>query len=158
MGTCFEIHIHPTRLAGEFTDVATYLLYLCDELRSSIEKSDTAMRKAVPVDMSVALTLWFLETGADYRTIGHLFAVSKSTICLVTKDVCCAIVKSLLPRYIKFPTGSALREVIDGFEHDLGFPQHARAVDGCHIPIIAPQKCPVDFYNRKGWHSIIKEQ
>ena len=133
-------------------------LYLCDELRSSIEKSNTVMRRAVPTEMRVALTLWFLATGADYRTIGHLFGVSKSTVCLVTKDVCFAIVKSLLPRYIRFPAGAVLREVIDGFEgfeHDLGFPQCAGAVDGSHIPIISPHECPADYYNRKGWHSII---
>ena len=31
--------------------------YLCDELQSSIEKNDTEMRKAIPTDMRVALTL-----------------------------------------------------------------------------------------------------
>ena len=70
--------------------------YLCDELRLAIEKSDTEMRKAVPTDIRVALTLWFLATGADYRTIGHLFGVSKSTVCLVSKDVCSAIVNCCL--------------------------------------------------------------
>ena len=95
------------------------------------------------------------ETSADYRTFSHLFGVSKSTVCLVSKDVCSAIVKSLLPRYVRFPAGTALREIIDGFMRDLGFPQCAGAVDGSHIPIISPQECPADYYNRKGWHSII---
>ena len=45
---------------------ATFL-YLCNELRSPIEKSDTIMRKAIPVEQRVALTLWFLST-----TIGRL--------------------------------------------------------------------------------------
>ena len=38
--------------------------YLCDELQLAIEKSDTEMRKAVPTDIRVVLTLWFLATGA----------------------------------------------------------------------------------------------
>ena len=46
-------------------------MYLFNELRSSIERSDTEMRRAVPTDVRVALTLWFLATGADYRTISH---------------------------------------------------------------------------------------
>ena len=50
------------------------------------------MTKAIPVEQRVALTLWFLSTNADYRTIGHLFGVSKSTVCIVTKEVCSAIV------------------------------------------------------------------
>ena len=56
------------------------------------------------------------------------------------KDVCCAIVKLLLAQYIKFPTSSALRAVVDGSEHNLGFPQCARAVDGCRIPIMSHHK------------------
>lgn len=96
-----------------------------------------------------------LATGADYRTIGHLFGVSKSTVCLVLKDMCSAIVKLLLPQYIRFPTGTALRTTTDRFKNDLGFPQYVGAIDGSHIPIISPQECPADYYNRKGWHSIV---
>ena len=106
--------------------------YLCDELRSSIEKNETEMRKAIPTDVCVALTLWFLATGADYRTIGHLFGVSKSTVCLVSKEVSSAVVKLLLPRYILFPTGTALREVVDGFKNEYGIPLCAGAVDVSH--------------------------
>ena len=68
-------------------------LYMCDELRSSVEKNDTSMRKAIPVEQRVALTLWFLSTGADFRTIGHLFGVSKSAVCV---QVCNALVSILL--------------------------------------------------------------
>ena len=87
-------------------------VYLCNKLRASVERSDTVMRKAIPVEQRVALTLWFLSTGTDFRTIGHLFGVSKSTVCLVTKDVCHAIVELLLPKYIKFPCNNSLREVM----------------------------------------------
>ena len=80
-------------------------LYLCNKLRSSIERTDTVMRRAVSVERRVALTLWFLATNSDYRTIGHLFGVSKATVCLVTKDVCVAIINVLLQRYIKMPNG-----------------------------------------------------
>ncbi len=54
---------------------ATFL-YLCNELRSSIERSDTVIRRAIPVEQRLALALWFLSTNADYRTIGYLFGVS----------------------------------------------------------------------------------
>ena len=130
-------------------------LYLCNKLKSAIKQDDTTMRTAVPTDKRIALTLWFLASGADYRTIGLLFGVSKSTVCLVIKDVCSAIVQILLPEYIRFPTGDALRRVVTGFKQDYGFPQCAGAIDGTHIPIVSPNECPADYYNRKGWHSII---
>ena len=131
--------------------------YLCSELRSTIEKTDTEMRAAVPVEQRVALTLWFLATNADYRTIGHLFGVSKPTVCVIAKEVCAAIVKVLLPKYVRVPSGDELKTVVDGFRDDLGFPQCAGVIDGTHIPIISPAECPVDYFNRKGWHSIIMQ-
>lgn len=35
------------------------------------------------------------------------------------------------------------------------FPQCAGAIDGCHIPVRAPLLNHTDYYNRKGWYSII---
>ena len=88
--------------------------YLCDKVRSTIEREHTRLRKAIPTEKHVAITLWFYATGADYRVIGHLFRVSKSTVSLVVKSVSSAILE-LLPQYIRLPTGDAVREVIDGF-------------------------------------------
>ena len=107
------------------------------------------MRKAISTEQRVAITLWFLSTGSDYRTIGHLFGVSKSTVCVVMKEVCTAIVECLLPKYIKIPTGATLRENVEAFKTELGFPQCVGAVDGTHIPIISPQECPAETY--VGW-------
>ena len=106
------------------------------------------MRKAIPLQKRVSIALWF-------RTISHLFGVSKASVCLIIKDVCVCIVDHLLPKYIRMPCGDALKQVVAGFKDKLGFPQCAGAIDGTHIPIISPQECPADYYNRKGWHSII---
>ncbi len=77
------------------------------------------MRRAVPTEQRVALTLWFWQL---VQTIGHLFGVSKSTVCLVTKEVCASIVVLLLPEYVRVPVGVALKEVVEGFKNSHGFP------------------------------------
>ena len=128
--------------------------YLCHELKNEIVKKDTVMRLCIPIKMKVAIALWFLATNADYRTIGHLFGVSKASVCLIRREVCRAIVSILLPKYIKVPVGSGLTDVIRGFEKR-GFPHCGGAIDGSHIPIEAPQNNPADYYNRKGWHSVV---
>ena len=73
-------------------------LYLCDKVQSMIEREDARLRKAVPTDKRVAITLWFFATGSDYRTIAHLFGVSKSTVSLVVNKVSSAILE-LLSQY-----------------------------------------------------------
>ena len=131
--------------------------YLCLELKGEIKKKDTKLRQAVSVERRVAITLWRLATNGDYRSIGHMFGVAKGTVCVIVNDVCQAIVKVLLTRYVKFPSGVQLKKVVNEFEARFGFPQCVGAVDGTHIPILAPQQCAKDYYNRKGYHSILMQ-
>jgi hypothetical protein len=39
---------------------------LTDKLREKLQKTDTTFRKALPVDLKIAATLWKLATNADY--------------------------------------------------------------------------------------------
>ena len=82
-----------------------------------------------------------------------MFGISKASVSVIRQEVCAAIVKILLPKYICIPVGSKLMSVIDGFGKR-GFPQCGGAVDGTHIPIEAPRYNAADYYNRKGWHSV----
>ena len=84
-------------------------VYLCNELRVDIAKRDTDMRTCITVEKRVAIALWFLATNSDYRTIGHLFGISKSSVCKIRQEVCRAIVKLLLHR---IPSDSALSTVL----------------------------------------------
>lgn len=57
---------------------------------------------------------------------------------------------------ISYPSDEqTIDEIVDGFLSHHGFPQCAGSIDGCHIPIIGPEEFAADYYNRKGWHSII---
>ena len=44
------------------------------------------MRKAISVERQLAITLWFLATPAEYRTVSHLFGVARSTICEIVNN------------------------------------------------------------------------
>ena len=47
---------------------------------------------------------------------------------------------------------------METFEQKWGFPQCSGAVDGSHIPNKAPVSFHADYYNLKGWHSIILQE
>ena len=93
----------------------------------------------------MAITLWRLGTNDSYKTVGHLFGVSHSSVCLIVKEVCQAIVNKLLPIYIRIPEGDALKEVVRQFQSKYNFPQCIGAIDGSHIPIVAPSEFPADY-------------
>ena len=131
--------------------------YLCNEVSTTLKRRSTDMRDPISVERRVAMTLWRLATNSDYRTIGHLFGVAKCTACVIVNEVCEVIMKQLFKRYVFIPQGNDLNQVVEGFEDRWGFPQCVGAIDGSHIPIQAPADCPKDYYNRKGFHSILMQ-
>ena len=134
---------------------ATFL-YLCTELRPAIQHEDTRMRKAITVEKRLAITLWCLATCSEYRTIAHLFGVSRSAVCLIVHETCIAITSILQKKYIEFPMATERRaDVVRGFQSRWGLMQCLGSIDGCHIPVMPPALNHTDYYNRKGWYSII---
>ena len=129
--------------------------YLCNQLKNLLEKQTTRLRKPLSVEQRVAITLWVLATPVEYRTVAHLFGIARCTVCVVVHETCEAIISKLLPVYISFPTGEQLDEVVKGFKEKWGFPQCAGAIDGSHISVTPPSMNHTDYYNRKGFYSMI---
>ena len=131
--------------------------HLCRELRPLVQKQCTPLREPLDVDERVAITLWRLATNIEYRTLGHLFGVGRSTAGAVTLETCRAIQK-LMPKYVYLHVGEAMKHNVEGFEVRWGFPQAAGAIDGTHIPILRPPgESGSDYYNRKGFYSIVMQ-
>ena len=109
------------------------------------------------MEARVAVTVWKLATNIEYRTIAALFGLGRSTVGEIVLDTCCAIVRHLLPRYVHVPRNEKLREIVNGFQSRWEFPQTVGAIDGTHIPILRPQESALDYYNRKGYYSMLMQ-
>ena len=90
--------------------------YLCQQLSSSLPRQDTVLRRAILVEMRVAVTLRCLATPCENRTIAHLFGIAWLTVCEIVKETCSLIVATLLHKYVCFPTGEKLEELVSTFE------------------------------------------
>lgn len=129
--------------------------YLCQKLGPVIQRKNTQLRNAIPVNKRLAITLWCLATCSEYRTIAHLFGVARCTVCVIVHDTCKAIVSRLQKIFIKFPCGEDLKTAAEGFKSKTGMIQCVGSIDGCHIPITPPALNHTDYYNRKGWYSVV---
>ena len=129
--------------------------FICNELRNGIRKKNTRFRRPISVEARVAMALWRLATGIDYRPIGQLFGVGRCTCCKITHEVCQVIVDLFLTRFIAVASGERLAEIKQGFLIKSGLRQCVGALDGTHIPILAPKEFHADYHNRKGFNSII---
>ncbi|CAL9693780.1 unnamed protein product [Knipowitschia caucasica] len=129
--------------------------FLCHKLQPFMERQNTAFRLCVPLKKRVSIALWKLATGGDYRTIGHLFGVSRATVCRCVQEFCAAAESSLVLEFVRCPDQERLQTIAEYFENRWGLPNCVGAVDGSHIPIVAPKEFHTDYFNRKGWHSIV---
>ncbi|XP_046405087.1 putative nuclease HARBI1 [Ischnura elegans] len=129
---------------------------LCRELAPFIGRQDTVMRPALPVAKRVAVALFYLKSGADYGVVGLAFGVGKATVHVIVRDFCRAVLDRYFMECIVFPSteeGMAAKE--NCFRTQWNFPGTIGAIDGCHIPMKTPIHGGADYYNYKGWHSVI---
>ncbi|XP_048366488.1 uncharacterized protein LOC125440671 [Sphaerodactylus townsendi] len=127
------------------------VLELVEELRPVLQREDTNMRAAIPVDKRVALTLWKLATSDSYRSVANQFGVGVSTASVIVMEVCEAIHDVLLRQVVQL--GDA-RAVVEGFER-VGFPNCLGVVDETHIPILCSPHGASAYINGKGLVSMV---
>ena len=131
---------------------------LCARLRGELQRNPRG-HDVLSMELQVAAALYYMYLAgtSEYRTIGNLFGIAKSTFCECVQRVYSGIVDKLLSTYVKFPEGEALHDVICGYRK-FGFPNCGSAIYGTHIPIITPKEHHADYVNRKGWYSVIMQR
>uniref|UniRef100_A0A8C3F917 DDE Tnp4 domain-containing protein n=1 Tax=Chrysemys picta bellii TaxID=8478 RepID=A0A8C3F917_CHRPI len=124
---------------------------LCEELAPTLRRKDTRLRAALPVEKRMAIAIWKLATPDSYRSVANQFGVGKSTVGIVLMQVCKAINRILLRRTV---TLGNVQEIVDGIAQ-MGFPNCGGAIDGTHIPILAPPHLGSEYVNQKGYFSMV---
>ncbi|KAK2515241.1 hypothetical protein Q9966_015443 [Columba livia] len=102
------------------------------------------MRRAVPAEVRLALTLWRLGACTEYRAVEQQFGVSRSTVCKILRDVCEAVVANLAPAFAAPPAAAG------GF----ALPQLAGVLARLRVPIRAPAEDAASYSAGRGWHAV----
>ncbi|XP_065446506.1 uncharacterized protein LOC135982650 [Chrysemys picta bellii] len=124
---------------------------LCDLLSPALKCQNTKMRAVLSVEKQVAIALWKLAMPDSYQSVGNQFGVDKSTVGAAVMQVAKAITELLLPKVV---TLGNVQVIVDGFAA-MGFPNCGGAIDGTHIPILAPEHQGSQCINRKGYFSMV---
>lgn len=114
------------------------------------------MRKAIPVPKRIAAALFKLASCCEYRVVCELFGIGISTVCELVIEFCESVVSILWKKHVHFPLNrDELKEAACKFQSALGVPLAIGAIDGCHIPVSPPLEHARDYYNFKGWYSVV---
>ncbi|KAM3921244.1 uncharacterized protein RB166_010652 [Leptodactylus fuscus] len=129
---------------------------LLSAVKPLIEKKDTVMRASIPAEQRLAATLRFLATGKSLQDLKSTTAISVPALSSIIPETCEAIVGALREEYLRFPKNpQEWKEVADDFEWLWQFPNCGGAVGGKHVRISKPPNSGSNYYNYKGFCSII---
>ena len=129
---------------------------ILQRIEARIVKQDTFYRKALTPGLKLALTLRYLATGDSYHSLMYGFRVASNTISKFIPEVCNAIIEEYAPEVLACPTTpEAWKAVSDKFTQRWQFPHCLGALDGKHIRMKAPAGEGSNYFNYKGFHSVI---
>ena len=113
------------------------------------------MRLAISVEVKVAMAISRLATGNSMQTIVDLYRIGMSTSQLVVNQFTGAIKSVILKKFIRWPSTFIMDKFAREFENLQGISYVVGAVDGSHIPIVASRFHVANYYNCKGFHSLL---
>jgi hypothetical protein len=128
---------------------------LCDIIRTELEPKPLFLvsRQPLSVEKQVAIAIYKLASCAEYRVIGDVMGVHKSTVRKCLFRVTMAINNIMAKDYICMPSEEEAQYISTQYQNKSFIPQLIGSIDGTHIPITAPHVGYRDFVNRKGWSS-----
>ena len=88
-------------------DVSTFE-YLCCVLAPDLQRCDTSMRLAIPVQVKVAVAISRLASGNSMQCIADLYRIGLSSSQQAVSDFCTAIKKNLLRKFISWPAPATM--------------------------------------------------
>ena len=129
---------------------------LLSRIGPAITKQTTQFRCPISAGERLAVTLRYLVTGDTMQTISFSYRIGHATVCHIIDDTCQALWDVLSPEFLCAPkTSEEWKKISDGFATTWNFPHCVGAIDGKHIAIQAPANCGSQYYNYKGYHSIV---
>jgi hypothetical protein len=110
-----------------FLDIVEYL-------RPTISRRNTNYRDAVAVEARVACAIYKLVHGCKYVQCSELFAIGKSTVGLVLREVVLAI-NVVYMNLVSWPVGEKMQSHMLEFRQLCRLPSVHGAIDGTHFEI-----------------------
>nr|XP_032812966.1 putative nuclease HARBI1 [Petromyzon marinus] len=145
----FRHHFHVSR---QTFDVLASQLARCPEFPTEPYHGG---RPPIPLTKVLLVALWTLATPECLRTIGERFGIPRSSVLTCLRRVCAATINNLMRDYLVWPSPDEFEGIAAEFERQKGFPGIIGALDVCHIAIKAPTLNPENYYNRKGFFSLV---
>ena len=128
---------------------------LLELVRALITKKDTKMPKAITAKERLAITLRFLATGYSQQFLSFSFRMGKATVSNIATETSNAIYQVLKEKLSAPHTKGEYLKISQEFEENWNMPHTIGCIDGKHICIVCSKLTGTQYYNYKGFVSIV---
>ena len=129
---------------------------LLERVGHRITKHYPSCRTFLEPGLKLTLTLRHLASGSSYSAMQYGWRVPHNTQSVNVREVCQAIVDEYLLEVMNCPTTPEnWRQISDKFFQKWNFPHACGALDGNHIACKCPAKSGSQYYNYKGFYSVV---
>ena len=98
----------------------------------------------------------FNISGESFNSLHYTFRMGESTVSQIVHETADAIYQCLRPEYLQVPNKKEDWLKISKEYYDLWqFPNCIGSLDGKHVKIVAPPESGSEFYNHKGFFSVV---
>lgn len=95
-GVCRELSLEDQNSYKNFFRMEPNLFWvLLHKVKATIQKKDTNMRRPIPAESKLQVTLRFLATGESFASLQYMFRIPKNTISTFIPEVLDAIYNAL---------------------------------------------------------------
>jgi len=103
----------------------------------------------------IKLCCSYLASGDMQDSLAFSYRISPSSVSIIIKETLDAIWESLVDEFLPPPDENKWKEIAENFWTTWQFPHCIGAIDGKHVKIRAPPNTGSDFFNYKGYFSIV---
>ena len=130
--------------------------YLLSKVGPLITKRSTRLRQPIPPAERLALTLRYLASGDSQQSMSFSYRIGRTTVSNIIHETCPAIWEAVSEEYLRPPTSyEKWKNIAEEFLKLWNFPHCIGAIDGKHIAIQCPGNSGSQYYNYKGFFSIV---
>ena len=121
-----------------------------------IQKQDTHLRESISAEERLVVTLRFLSSGDAQQSLCYSFRMGRTTVSNIISETCQAIYDQLRKKYLCTPSSQEdWLEIAKNFEESWNLPHVIGAIDGKHIRMQCPKYSGTQYYNYKGFFSLV---
>lgn len=130
---------------------------ICKSVAHELRPGTTSvpLKNLICFEKRVALSIYTMSTGEDYRQVAKLFGVSRTSVCKFVKRFAKVFIASTKDILLKMPEQEEIQSIFENFQEKSNLPSVFGCLGEVHLQVNPPTADEAKYLNANRWPSII---